>query len=111
MSVITISRGCYSKGKEVAEKLAEKPGYECIFKEIILEASEHFHVIMKNLKQAIHDPHSFLEHITYDKEIDLCYISEVLLEHIEKDNVVYHGLTGPFFLKTPCYESSYCCQF
>jgi len=28
MSIITISRGCYSRGKEVAEKLAQALGYE-----------------------------------------------------------------------------------
>ena len=27
MSIITISRGCYSRGKEVAEKVAEELGY------------------------------------------------------------------------------------
>jgi hypothetical protein len=44
MPIITISRGSYSKGKEVAEKVAQKLGYKCISQEIILEASEAFHV-------------------------------------------------------------------
>jgi hypothetical protein len=30
MSIITISRGSYTKGKEIAEKVAKKVGYECI---------------------------------------------------------------------------------
>ena len=30
MGVITISRGSYSKGKEIAEKLANNLGYECV---------------------------------------------------------------------------------
>ena len=36
MSIITISRGSYSKGKEIAEKVAEELGFECIAREIIL---------------------------------------------------------------------------
>ena len=42
MAIITISRGSYSKGREVAEKLAERLNYECISREILIEASEHF---------------------------------------------------------------------
>jgi len=44
MGVITISRGSYSKGKEIAEKLAQYLGYECISREILLETSDHFNM-------------------------------------------------------------------
>ena len=44
MSIVTISRGSYSRGKQVAEKLAEALGYECISREIIIEASELFNI-------------------------------------------------------------------
>ena len=41
MSVITVSRGSYSRGKEVAEKVAQELGYACISREVLLEASEN----------------------------------------------------------------------
>ncbi|MBW1912541.1 MAG: cytidylate kinase family protein, partial [Deltaproteobacteria bacterium] len=44
MPIITISRGSYSKGKEVAEKVSQKLGYECISRDVLLEASEEFNV-------------------------------------------------------------------
>ena len=44
MSIITINRGSYSRGKEVAEKLALKLGYECISRDILLEASDEFNI-------------------------------------------------------------------
>ena len=44
MSIITINRGSYSRGKQVAEKLALKLGYECISRDILLEASEEFNI-------------------------------------------------------------------
>ncbi len=55
MGVITISRGSYSKGKEIAEKLAQHLGYECISREILLETSDHFNIHELKLTRAIHD--------------------------------------------------------
>ena len=40
MPIITISRGSYSKGKEVAEKVARKLGYRCIARDAIIETSK-----------------------------------------------------------------------
>lgn len=99
MAVITISRGSYSKGKEIAEKVSQKLGYECISREILLEASEHFNIPEIKLARAIHDAPSILDRFTYGKEKYTAYIRETLLEHIAKDNVVYHGLAGHFFLR------------
>jgi hypothetical protein len=44
MAIITISRGSYSRGKEVAEALADKLGYGCVSRDILLEASKEFHI-------------------------------------------------------------------
>lgn len=41
MAIITISRGSYSKGKEVAEKVAEKLGYECISRDVLQIGRAH----------------------------------------------------------------------
>ncbi len=68
MAVITISRGSYSRGKEVAEKVAQKLGYECIAREIILEASEEFNIPEVKLIRAIHDSPSILNRFAYGKE-------------------------------------------
>ena len=98
MSIVTISRGAFSLGKEVAEKLAERLGYECISREILLEASDHFHIPEIKLEGAIHDAPSVLSRFVYGKERYISYIKEAILEHVKKDNVVYHGLAGHFFL-------------
>ena len=55
MSIITISRGSYSRGKEVAEKLARTLGYECLSRDILLEASERYNIPEIKLIRAIHD--------------------------------------------------------
>jgi len=99
MPIITISRGSYSKGKEVAEKVAQKLGYECIARDVIIEASKEFNIPEIKLVRAIHDAPSILERFGYSKEKYLAYLQVALLEHFQKDNVVYHGLAGHFFIK------------
>jgi cytidylate kinase len=99
MSIITISRGTYSKGKEIAEKVAEKLNYECVSREILLEASEHFNIPEIQLERALHDAPSILERFTHGKQKYVAYIQDAFLTHMKKDNIVYHGLGGHFFLK------------
>jgi len=99
MSIITISRGSYSKGKEVAEKLAERLGYDCISRDILLEASNEFNIPEIKLIRALHDAPTVLERFTHGKVRYLSYLSSSLLNYVLKDNVVYHGLAGHYFLK------------
>ena len=49
--------------------------------------------------RALHDAPSVLERFTYGKERYLTYIESAFLRHAQKDNIVYHGLAGHFFLK------------
>jgi cytidylate kinase len=99
MAIITISRGSYSKGKEVAEKVAERLGYVCISRDLLVETSEHFNIPEIKLVRALHDSPSVLERFTYGKERYLAFITSTLLHHAQKDNMVYHGLAGHFILR------------
>lgn len=99
MSLITISRGSFSKGAEVAEKLAAKLNYECIARQILIEASENFDIPEIKLLKALHNSPSIFNRFTFGKERYIAYIQYALLKHLRKDNVVYHGLAGHFFLR------------
>ncbi|MFH0945762.1 MAG: cytidylate kinase family protein, partial [Planctomycetota bacterium] len=44
MTLITISRGSYSRGKQIAEIVAKKLGYDCVAREILLSASSEYNV-------------------------------------------------------------------
>ncbi len=99
MAIITISRGSYYRGREVAEKLAAKLGYECISREIILEASQEFNIPEIKLVRAIQDAPTILQRFIHEKEKYVAYVRAALLKHVQKDNVVYHGLFGNFFLQ------------
>ena len=69
MAIVTISRGSYSRGKEIAEKVAQKLGYECIAREALIEASEQFNIPEIKLVRAIHDAPSILDRFAYGKKI------------------------------------------
>ena len=99
MAIVTISRGSYSKGKETAEKLAAKLAYECIGRRILIEASKDFNIPEIKLTRALHDAPSVLDRFTYGKERYISFIRRRLIESVQRDNVVYHGLAGHFFLK------------
>jgi cytidylate kinase len=99
MAIITISRGSYSKGKEVAEKVSQSLGYRCIGRELLLETSKEFNIPEFRLVRAIHDAPSVFDRFTYGKERYLAYLESSLLRHLQGDDVVYHGLAGHFFLK------------
>jgi cytidylate kinase len=99
MAVITISRGSYSRGKEIAEKVAAKMGYECISRDLLLEVSKDYNIPEIKLMHAIHDAPGILKRLNRRKKKYVAFIKSALLDHLRKDNVVYHGLAGHFFVK------------
>jgi cytidylate kinase len=99
MAVITISRGSFSRGKEVAEKVAERLGYQCIGRDVLLATSEEFNIPEIKLIRAVHDAPSVLDRFTYGKDKYIAFIQAALLRNFRRDNVVYHGLAGHFFVR------------
>ncbi|MCE5336699.1 MAG: cytidylate kinase family protein [Desulfobacteraceae bacterium] len=99
MAIITISRGSYSKGKEIAEKVAQRLGYKCVAREVVIDSAREFNIPEVKLVRAIHDAPSILDQFTYGKEKFIAYFQTALLKSLQRDNIVYHGLAGHFFLK------------
>jgi cytidylate kinase len=97
LGIITISRGSYSRGMKIAEKLSEKLGYECVSREILLKASEDFNIPEVVLTQAIQNAPSFLDHLKHGKKKYIAFIRKTFLEYLQRDNIVYHGMAGHFF--------------
>ena len=99
MAIITISRGSYSMGVIVAEKVAQRLGYTVISRDLLLDASDQFHIPEIKLIRAIHDAPTILERLSHNKQAYLAYIRSALAQRISNDNVVYHGLAGHILLK------------
>ncbi len=99
MPIITISRGSYSFGKRIAETVAQKLGYACIARETLIEASEEFNIPGVKLLYTFQDAPSIFDRISSSKQKYIAYIQSAILKRLQKDNVVYHGFAGHFFVK------------
>jgi len=99
MAIITISRWCCSKGQEIAEKVADRLGYTCMSREVLLQASKEFNLPEFELDRALHDAPSIFDRFTHGKERYVAFIRQAFLETVQSDNVVYHGLAGHFFVE------------
>jgi cytidylate kinase len=99
MGIITLTRGSYSSGKEIAEKVAQNLGYDCISREVILEASKEFNIPEIKLIQVFEDAPSILERFTRGKQRYIAYTQSALLDYLTRGNLVYHGFAGHFFVE------------
>ena len=99
MAIITISRGAFTRGKEVAEKTSQKLGYACISREVLIDASKDFNVPEIKLIHAIENAPSFFDCFSYGREKYIAYIRAALLKQLKQDKIVYHGFTYQFFVK------------
>ena len=99
MSVITISRGSFIGGKQVAERLAEDLGYRCIDREIIIARAAAGGISHEELHEALLEPPSLFDRIvTHRKHFYLTLLQEALAEEIQDGYVVYHGYVGHLLL-------------
>ena len=99
MSIITVSRGSYSRGKDVAEQLARELGYDCVSREVLLEASEQYDIPEIQLVHAIEDAPSILDRLSHGKERYLGFVRAALLRRVKSGDVVYHGFAGHLLLR------------
>lgn len=99
MTIITISRGSYNRGKEVAEKVAERLGWECLSRDRLIDESDEFHDPAIKLVRNILDANRILDRFPHGKERYSTMIQAKLLTVFQRDNIVYHGLAGHHLLK------------
>ncbi|MEW5945455.1 MAG: cytidylate kinase-like family protein [bacterium] len=99
MRIACISRGSYSRGKEVAETLAKKLGCPCISREELVEAATKAGIRVGKLETAVLKPHIFTERLALEKEHFQAFSARYLLERVVKDgDIVYHGRAGHLLL-------------
>jgi len=99
MSIITISKSSSLYGKNVAQSLAEKLGYECISREDILDTSGQFKIPEIMLGRDYEIPPSLFERLFLNKERYKNYIGSAFLNRMKKGNIIYHGFAGHMFIK------------
>lgn len=99
MAIITVSRGTFSGGKILAERLAERLGYPCFSREEIMQdAAKSFGISENELSSAINEPPPFWQEVPGKRIAYLKCLTAVLLDKVESGNLVYHGHVGHLLL-------------
>ncbi len=99
MAIIFISRGSYTRGREVAEKVAQKLGYRCLSREVLHRASEAFSIEEIKLTRAVENAPSFLNRLTHGRNRYIGYMQAALFNQVKEDNMVYHGFAGQYLVR------------
>lgn len=99
MAVITISRGTFSGGKDLAECVAAKLGYQCISQEVLNEAAQEYGISMDRLTHALASKPGFIENVNRERARYLTFITAELLKYAKDGNLVYHGMAGHLLLQ------------
>lgn len=98
MQVVCISRGTFSGGKELAEKLADKLGYNCLSREELIEAATKEGIQVGKLEVAMMKPWTFNEKLAIEREHYLAFTTAYLCDRAIEGRLVYHGRTGHLLL-------------
>ena len=97
MAIITISRGTFAGGKELAECVATKLSYRCVSRELLLaDTASKYGVTEQKLVAALDNKPGFFEGLSLQRIHYIAYIRAVLAKQAQEDNVVYHGQVGHF---------------
>jgi len=102
MAIITISRGTFSGGMQLAERVSEKLGYRCISREeVVAEAARQYGVKEKKLYEVLMKKPGVFERAvgnTTERFRYLACVRAALCKEAHNDNIVYHGNAGHMLL-------------
>ena len=64
MAIISISRGTFSGGKIIAERVAGRLGYPCLVREeFLVEAGKEYGISERELTEAVNQPPPFWQQV------------------------------------------------
>lgn len=98
MQIVCVSQGSLIRGREFAEVLAEKLGYELLTRDQVLDRAVDEGIAVGRLETAIVKRRPMDERLMLDKELYQSFITRMLCERALKGNLVYAGRTGHLLL-------------
>jgi cytidylate kinase len=98
MAIVAISRGSYTGGIAVAEKLAKELGHPCASREVVLDAAQDSGVDERELQSTLEDPPRFWEKKPGRIPAHLNLVRAALLRRAQAGDLVYHGYAGHLLL-------------
>lgn len=95
MPIITITRGAFSGGPALAERVAEVLGYRCISREVLVEASRRSGIPEAKFTEVLESaPPHWWERWRESLRLHRVVLQASMLEIAQGGNMVYHGHGG-----------------
>ena len=94
MSVITITRGAFSGGPELAERVATQLGYRCVSREVVLQASERYGIPEAKFTEILDTAPHWWERWQEGLRLYRIVLQAAMCEVAQGGNLVYHGHAG-----------------
>jgi len=98
MAIITISRGTYSGGRELASKLASMLGYKYLPREDLSDRATKMGVPVGKLQMAMVRPPRVYQRLARERDQYLACITMLLCEEALQGDVIFQGHTGHLLL-------------
>jgi cytidylate kinase len=94
MPIITIYRGAFTAGEEIAKGVAQALGYRCVSREVLIEASRSCGISEAKLNEILEkDPHWWERWLENMRPYRIA-LQAAMCEVAQGGNIVYHGHIG-----------------
>src|SRR5574341_216362 len=94
MAIITISRGAFSGGQALAERVASVLGYRCVSREVLIEASERYGIPEAKFTEVLETAPHWWERWQESLRLYRIVLQAAMCEVAQGGNLVYHGHAG-----------------
>ncbi len=94
MPIITISRGAFSGGQVLAEKVAAALGYRCVSREVLVEASKRYGVPEAKFTEVLESSPHWWERWRESMRLYRIVLQAAMCEVAQGGDLVYHGHGG-----------------
>ncbi len=98
MSIVAISRGTFTGGQALAERVAKRLGHRCVGRDELVEAATWYGVPAENLARVPDDPAPLWERLAGERTAYLDAVRAALCERAREGDLVYHGHVGHLLL-------------
>ena len=94
MSIIAISRGTFSGGEAVARAIADRLGYRCVSREVVLEAAWAYGIPAEELIDAMEKRPPLWQRLTGERSDHITFVRAALCEHAAAASWSITGTSG-----------------
>jgi len=98
MAIITISRGTGTGGRILAERVAERLGYDLVSREEIVRQATAYGASEQDLRTALTKPPSLWDRFQHQRHRYLAFVQAALCSRVRNGRAVYHGNAGHLLL-------------